>query len=304
MFQTIQNKTMDEALLAWNEKNKKEKEVQNVKKEVRILMRKRLALINRENKMKEDINNGKFGPPSSYRLPLSVISQSSNKSGASNSASLSDDDIRSLKQTAKIKQKLQAVAICYGVTSTKDEAEDETKFMFDPYIAGKPYGPYFIQIRFSSQSPLLRGHSLPHAVPVKSLYNKHFPQGPSGGRNQDKNLRNFLADIFRHLRAFLSRQQQFNDMKKSFSTDLIECNARNHFTAISFSLSANNEEDEENVTMVLSMSYDIDMERPRDHSLKVDFRPQIDKETMDQVVVDCRKFYEMNLVDALKSVFV
>ena len=138
---------MDEALLAFDEKLKKEKDLQNVKKEVRLLKRKRQALVDRENRIQEDLSKGQLGPVSSYKLPLSVISQSTINSAAS--ASLSEEDVRRLQHTAKIKQKLQAVAICYGVTSFRDESEDETKFMFDPYIAGQPYGPYTLRIRFS-----------------------------------------------------------------------------------------------------------------------------------------------------------
>ena len=136
---------MDAVLLALNEKQVKEKEMKDLKKDVRILKRTRQVLTNRENKIRSDINRGEFGPISSYKLPLSV-SQAESKKAAT---SLTEVDIQTLKRTANIKQKLQAVAICYGITSIKDEAEDETVYMMDPYIAGRPNGPYSIRLRMS-----------------------------------------------------------------------------------------------------------------------------------------------------------
>ena len=136
---------MDEALLALNKEQVKEREMKDLRKDVRILKRRRQALTERENKIQDDINRGELGPLSSYKLPLRV-SQAANKKAAT---SLSEAEIQTLKRTANIKQKLQAVAICYGVTSIRDEAEDETVFMMDPYIAGKPYGPYSLRLRLS-----------------------------------------------------------------------------------------------------------------------------------------------------------
>ena len=136
---------MDEALLALNKEQVREKKMKDLKKDVRILKRRRQALTDRENKIQEDINRGDFGPFSSYKLPLAV-SQSEKKKAAT---SLSEEEIQTLRRTANIKQKLQAVAICYGVTSTRDQTEDETVFMMDPYIAGKPCGPYSLKLRMS-----------------------------------------------------------------------------------------------------------------------------------------------------------
>ena len=137
---------MDEALLALNKEQVREKEMKDLKKNVRVLKRRRQALTDRENKIQEDINRGEFGPFSSYKLPLAV-SQAENKKAAT--TALSEEEIETLRRTAVTKQKLQAVAICYGVTSIRDEAEDETVFMMDPYIAGKPYGPYNLRLRLS-----------------------------------------------------------------------------------------------------------------------------------------------------------
>ena len=89
-----------------------------------------------------------------------------------------------------------------------------------------------------------------------------------------------------------------------FSRDLIDCNAVNHFTAISFSLSADMKEDEEQkVIMKMSMVYDLDGERPREQSVKVTFDPQVDDETMQDVEEDCEVFYRMTLLEALTQTF-
>ena len=135
---------MDEALLALNKEQVREKEMRDLKKNVRVLKRRRQALTDRENKIQEDINRGDFGPFSSYKLPLAV-SQAENKKTAV--TALSEEEIETLRRTAVTKQKLQAVAICYGVTSIRDEGENV--FMMDPYIAGKPYGPYNLRLRLS-----------------------------------------------------------------------------------------------------------------------------------------------------------
>ena len=58
----------------------------------------------------------------------------------------SETDITRLKSIAQTKQKLQAHAICNGVTSFRDK--DETKFIFDPYVGGKPFGPYVLRMKF------------------------------------------------------------------------------------------------------------------------------------------------------------
>ena len=88
------------------------------------------------------------------------------------------------------------------------------------------------------------------------------------------------------------------------STELIESNAVNHFTAISFSLSADMEEEEDQkVIMKMSMVYDSDRERPREQSVKVTFDPPVDEETQKQVEEDCEVFYRLTLLEALTETF-
>ena len=63
---------MDEALLALNKEQVREREMKDLKTEVRVLKRRRQALTDRENRIQEDLNRGELGPASSYKLPLAV----------------------------------------------------------------------------------------------------------------------------------------------------------------------------------------------------------------------------------------
>ena len=63
------------------------------------------------------------------------------------------------------------------------------------------------------------------------------------------------------------------------------------------------EEDDKKVIMKLSMVYDIDRERPRQQSIKVNFSPAVDEEIMEEVKEDLKVFSRMTLVDALTATF-
>ena len=82
---------------------------------------------------------------------------------------------------------------------------------------------------------------------------------------------------------------------------MIDCNAVNNYTAISFSFPA--DMDDKKVVMKMSMVYDSDKERPREESVKVNFDPPVDEETMEKVEDDCEVFCRMTLGDALTTAF-
>ena len=97
----------------------------------------------------------------------------------------------------------------------------------------------------------------------------------------------------RYTRSYLSRQQQFRDLKENFQDDLREfqtvcfwlilhCVAvclvccitlimfqLNHHTSVSFILDLRDEGSEGHVTATIALNYDRDGERPRPGSLKV-----------------------------------
>ena len=60
---------------------------------------------------------------------------------------------------------------------------------------------------------IMRGHSLPHAVPIQTLFSKHFAR-LEDNRDQAAKMEAFLEDVSKHLRGFLSRQQQFSDLRE------------------------------------------------------------------------------------------
>ena len=138
---------MEGILLEFDAKQRKEEDIENIKKEVKLQKRKRQALLEREIKVRNDVNLGNECSSSSYRLPLSVLSREDQTS--SNVPNYTEDQVDQLRRLCQLKMRLKATAICHGVTCIRDEASDESKYMFDPYIAGRPYGPYVLRIRYS-----------------------------------------------------------------------------------------------------------------------------------------------------------
>ena len=63
-----------------------------------------------------------------------------------------------------------------------------------------------------SSGPVLQGHSLPHAVPIQALFRKHVTEAEA--REQADSVADLLEDTNRHLRGFLSRQQQCRDLQQ------------------------------------------------------------------------------------------
>jgi hypothetical protein len=282
-------------LMEFDAKNKKEKEFEELKQGVKTLKRRRDAMLERETKIREDLNSGVVGNSSNYRLPLAVLPAPNH---SKSQEPPSDLDIARLRRVAQMKRKLQAHAICNGVTSFKDK--DETKFIFDPYIGGKPFGPYVLRMMFSRQKAVLRGHTLPHSVPTRSLYAEYFEDEDDHG----KQLPPFIQAIARHLRAFLSRKQQCDQLRNRFSEDIVEFHAVNHCTAVSFTLCLKDESSREQINISLSMLYDREEERPKFGSLKLEFEPKnVDEEDQREVEKQIGAFYKMNLVEAVLEAF-
>jgi len=278
--------------------------VDKVKHEVRMLKRKHEALKEREARLVRDIDQGELGDAAQYRLPLSLVSANTAAAAQPSVPRFSAEDVARMRAVASLKAKLQAAAICHGVTCVRDEASDESKYMFDPYIGGKPYGPYVVRITYSNEGPVFKGHSLPHAVPVRALRAKHL--GDQGlGRDQAEQVEALLEDIYRHLRGFLSRQQQFLEFKDRFASDLKEYSTASHFTAISFSLKIDDDDHDssESMTIKISMLYDKDAERPQQGSLKVSFDPPMGEEEEEEITNQCEVFYRFTLSEAIAKIF-
>ena len=138
---------MNNILLELDEKQEKEREISKTIKDIKALKRKRNVLVTRDAKVRSNVNAGEELETSDLRLPLSVVSPNSRQ--RSQPELLSQPEIAQLKRNAELKMRLKATAMCQGVTCMRDEANDETKYMFDPYIGGKPYGPYVLRIKYS-----------------------------------------------------------------------------------------------------------------------------------------------------------
>ena len=60
---------------------------------------------------------------------------------------------------------------------------------------------------------MLQSHSLPHAVPIQALYRRHVTEAGEQ-REQADSVAALLEDTNRHLRGFLSRQQQCTELQQ------------------------------------------------------------------------------------------
>ena len=117
---------MDALLLEYGERQEKEKELEQAKKEIRVMKRKRKALMEREERITDAINSGNMDSELNTRLPLSVISSdSSQRISQKNIQKFSQEEVARLQRLAKLKLKLKATAMCLGITCVRDEANDE-----------------------------------------------------------------------------------------------------------------------------------------------------------------------------------
>ena len=91
---------MESVLLEFDANLKKDRDIEKVKKDVKLLKRKRHALQERENKVTGDINTGQVREARSYRLPLSVLPQPGGQR--------SQPQLQRLRSVADLKQRLAA----------------------------------------------------------------------------------------------------------------------------------------------------------------------------------------------------
>eukprot|EP00092_Neocalanus_flemingeri_P036758 GFUD01040018.1.p1 GENE.GFUD01040018.1~~GFUD01040018.1.p1 ORF type:complete len:306 (-),score=87.80 GFUD01040018.1:77-946(-) len=282
-------------LMDFDAKSQKEKNLEKLKQDVKSLKRKRDAMLDREIKIRDDLNSGTVQNASVYRLPVAVLPP---QNLSQRQVLPSDAEVQRLRNIAKTKQKLQAHALCHGVTSLRED--NETKFIFDPYVGGKPFGPFVLRLRFIRTQAVLRGHTLPHAVPTRSLYTEYFEDA----EDHSEQLAPFIRSVAKHLRAFLSRKQQCDQLRERFAEDIRDFQAANHCTAVSFSLCLKDEDNQEHITVSIAMIYDRDEERPKPKSLKVTFDPpHIEEDDIESVKEQCLVFYNMRLTEAVIEAF-
>ena len=93
---------MGDLMMALSRKKKQEAKAEELKNEVKLLKRRHDATLDRERKLKEDINSGELKPATAYRLPLSALPPTSNSLN-SESTTLAKEDLGVLRRTALAK---------------------------------------------------------------------------------------------------------------------------------------------------------------------------------------------------------
>eukprot|EP00092_Neocalanus_flemingeri_P103460 GFUD01132414.1.p1 GENE.GFUD01132414.1~~GFUD01132414.1.p1 ORF type:complete len:291 (-),score=78.79 GFUD01132414.1:151-1023(-) len=283
-------------LMEFDAKSQKEKNFEKLKQDVKSLKRKRDAMLERETSIRNDLNSGNIQSAATYRLPLAVRPP---QNLSHRQVLPSDAELQRLRNIAKAKQKLQVHALCHGVTSLRGD-DNETKFVFDPYVGGKPFGPFVLRMKFVRTQAVLRGHTLPHAVPTRSLYREYFEDAD----DHSEQLEPFIRSVAKHLRAFLSRKHQCDQLRESFAEDIQDFQAANQCTAISFSICLKDEDNKEQITISIAMIYDIDGERPKPESLKVSFDPpNTTEDDIESLKEQCLVFYNKRLAEAVIEAF-
>ena len=93
---------MGDLMMALHRKKKQEAKAEEMKNEVKLLKRRHDATLERERKLRDDINSGDLKPSSAYRLPLSTLPSPSNALNSQN-ATLALEDLGVLRETALAK---------------------------------------------------------------------------------------------------------------------------------------------------------------------------------------------------------
>lgn len=212
---------------------------------------------------------------------------------------LSQLEIENLFNISKAKQKLECYAYMTGITAWKQE-NNEIHFIFDPYIRGNPKGPYVLKMKPKQDRLVLKGHTLPHAVPVRKLYGQYIADT---SKDAGKTLSTLLKAIFRYLRGFLSREDQVEElMRDEELKDYIkEIQAVKHYTHVQLMIEIRQTgENATSLRVTISMSYEKDGERPVIGSIKVNTDMDVDT---DALLEQCAAFYTERLKEAVIQAF-
>jgi len=281
-------------LMEYDAKVKQEEHLKTLKKEVKALNRKKTILQEIESKKRENINSGKTVPLATYRIPLELRDIDVKPSNQ-----LGEDDLLRLPHIARNKEQMTALTYCQGVTVWS--GDDETKFFFDPYVGGQPYGPFVLRVRYIQGRMVLRGHSLPHEVETRKLFQEFCRDMRDDGtdKNLSQRISPFVNEISRNLRAFLSRRQQWEELREKFGQDLIGMKTTNNFRAVSFSAilhTEGEESDEQPLVITISMVYKRNSERPKTDSVKVSYSKEIPEEDKKATMERCSAFYSKKIV--------
>jgi hypothetical protein len=144
-------------------------------------------------------------PAASYRLPLSVLPTAPQ----ARARAPGPEQLAILRAAGLAKQRLLGHALAHGVTCWPGEAGEQV-INFDPYVAGRHHGPYELRIKVVEERLVVKGHSLPHEVPLREVQQAVAEQEEVRGARL---IRPLVTALGRHLRAVLSRQNQIQEMK-------------------------------------------------------------------------------------------
>jgi len=279
-------------MMKLHRKKEEQAKAEQLKNEVKLLKRRHDATLDRERRVREDINAGTVGPLSSYRLPLSVLPSTSPAPPPPTA-----EELARLRSAAAARQRLEGLALATGVTCWLGE-HGETIVYFDPYVGGRHYGPYELRLKLPKEGKMvLKGHSLPHEVPTLELYKRAL--------EEEGEVRPLLHTLATHLRAALSRQQQVEELKERFPEEVKEVSCTNKGTGLTVVLGLVDQETAVSHEITVTMVYERAAERPS--SLVLDFHTSegegLTEEEERAVRKECRAFYTKRLAAAVAAAF-
>jgi len=270
-----------------NEVDKKKTVEKQTRSSILDLTRKKVKLDITESALVDDINGGKVSFVQNRRADKEELTKA---------------QMKNIFKMVKTKQKLEALAYVNGITCSKEDGETML-YTFDPYIRGVPKGTYCLRMVPSRGKLLLLGHTLPSAVPVGTLYESYVADQQDPTKDVTKLLPNFLKEIFRFLRAFLSRQDQVKELEESgeLGDNVSSITALDNYTSLKIVLTVSEKDVEQaNLQATISLLYAEDGERPIPGSLKVVTNMDVDVEALED---QCHKFYQHRLKDAIIKSF-
>jgi len=289
---------MDLILREYAERENKKVEVRDACRDIVKLKKRRVDLEHREKELKENINKEQTNDGADE---VDV----DDEEGVPQPGDL---QAKTIFNIVKTKQKLEGLAYMSGITGWKQE-NDEIHFTFDPFVNGRHCGTYVLRMRPGQGRMVSQGHTLPHAVPFKKLYSDYLSKLSSQDRHEC--LKSLLKDIMRYLRAFLSREDQFLELKEGALGDNIkELLAVDHYTKIKIVLVMMETDDANSsggsfLKVSLSLNYAKDGERPVRGSLNVAAESE-KREDVDMVALleQCEEvFYTTRLKNAIVEAF-
>lgn len=272
-------------------KKEEERKGAELKNEVKLLKRRHDANIKRDDQIRADINSGTRAPAASYRLPLSALPPAPQ----ARAKAPGPEHLASLRAGGFAKQQLLGHALAHGVTCWPGEAGEQV-VNFDPFVAGRHHGPYELRLKVVEERLVVKGHSLPHEVPLREVQQAVTEQ--EKGRGVDL-VRPLVLAVGQHLRAVLSRQGQIQEMKDKYPEEVQRVVSGNGGTSLSVFLTLEVEGEAARQELRVDLTYDRAGEWPR----TVAVQAEGEEEEQRDWIRRCRAFTRLPLAAALAKAF-